>query len=227
VTHPVKNIFLAMNAPIVYCRKRNARRYILRVDAEGVVRVTIPRGGSLDYAKEFARRQAAWVADQLRKLQERVESRCSEKEILFRGETVPLVIESTDCVCFGDQRVLVGAGEDLRARIKARLWSLAKAELPGKVMELALQHGLQVKRVSVRDQRSRWGSCSSKGVISLNYRLVQTPEFVRDYVIVHELMHLRQMNHSERFWNLVYQAFPRTQEARQWLRRHTRALGQF
>ncbi|MDB6122466.1 MAG: hypothetical protein JWQ71_1459 [Pedosphaera sp.] len=216
-----------MNVPILYCKKRNARRYILRVDAEGIIRVTIPRGGSLDYAKAFADKQAGWVELQLKKLQERTESHGSEKEILFRGEMVPLVIEPPNCVCFANQKIQMVEGADLRSRVKERLRWLAQAELPEKVMELALQHGLQVKRVSVRDQRSRWGSCSSKGVISLNYRLVQVPEFVRDYVIVHELMHLRQMNHSERFWKLVHEAFPRVDEARGWLRQHTRALGHF
>lgn len=214
-----------MNAPVIFSRKPNARRYILRVDVEGVVRVTIPRGGSLAYAKEFAVRQAAWVEKQLTVLRERTQARGSEKEILFRGEMLPLLIEP-DSVSFGDQKVLVRAGEDLHARIKRHLWRLAKQELPAKVMELAAQHGLAVSRVSVRNQRSRWGSCSSKGVVSLNYRLVQVPEFVRDYVIVHELMHLRQMNHSERFWKLVYAAFPRTDEARKWLRQNARALGQ-
>jgi predicted metal-dependent hydrolase len=214
-----------MNAPIIFCRKPNARRYILRVDVEGAVRVTIPRGGSLAYAKEFAGRQSAWVEKQLAILHEKIQTRGSEKTVLFRGEMMPLLVEA-NWVCFGDQKVLVRAGEDLQSLIKKQLWRLAKRELPVKVMELAAHHGLAVNRVSVRNQRSRWGSCSAKGVVSLNYRLVQVPEFVRDYVIIHELMHLRQMNHSERFWKLVCEAFPRTDEARKWLRQNARALGQ-
>src|SRR5690349_20801766 len=101
-----------MNIPVLYCKKRNARRYILRVDAEGMVRVTIPRGGSLDYAKAFAGRQAGWVEQQLKKLQERTQSHDSEKEILFRGEMVPLVIESLNCARFGDQAIPMIEGAD-------------------------------------------------------------------------------------------------------------------
>jgi predicted metal-dependent hydrolase len=101
---------------------------------------------------------------------------------------------------------------------------MAGKELPARVAELAAQHGLTVKCVSVRNQRSRWGSCSARGVVSLNWRLVQTPEFVRDYIIVHELMHLREMNHSSRYWKLVYEAFPRTDEAEKWLKRHAGLL---
>ena len=116
-----------------------------------------------------------------------------------------------------------GAG-DLRTQVEEKLWELAGNELPARVGELAAQHGLRVSRVSVRNQRSRWGSCSAKGVISLNWRLIQTPEFVRDYIIVHELMHLREMNHSSRFWKLVHEAFPQTQAAEQWLKLHAALL---
>ncbi|EEF61613.1 M48 family metallopeptidase [Pedosphaera parvula] len=212
-----------MNTPLIYVRRRNARRYILRVDDEANVRVTIPRGGSLEYAKKFAAGHAEWIAEQITKRLDRVAVRNSEKSVLFRGESIPLVIEG-NTVCFGDQTFSMAEGEDLRRRIRARLFELARTELPGKVLELAAQYGLSVKRISIRDQRSRWGSCSTRGNIALNYRLVQTPGFVRDYVIVHELMHLREMNHSSRFWKLVHDAFPRTQEARDWLRKNGRLL---
>ena len=68
--------------------------------------------------------------------------------------------------------------------------------------------GLTVSKVSVRNQKWRWGSCSRRGHICLNWRLVETPAWVRDYVMIHELMHLRQMNHSRKFWKLVAQACP-------------------
>jgi len=90
------------------------------------------------------------------------------------------------------------------------------------VFELAAQHGLTVAGVSIRNQRSRWGSCSRAGRICLNWRLVAMPEWVRDYVILHELMHLKRMDHSPRFWALVAKACPRYQDARRWLRQHPR-----
>jgi predicted metal-dependent hydrolase len=101
----------------------------------------------------------------------------------------------------------------------------ARLELPARTFALARELGAAVSRVSVRNQRHRWGSCSPRGHICLNWRLVQVPDWVRDYVIVHELMHLRRMDHSPKFWKLVEQACPEYQAARAWLRRWEREAG--
>jgi len=93
----------------------------------------------------------------------------------------------------------------------------AAAELPPALLALASAHGIAVSRVSIRNQRSRWGACSSSGSITLNWRLILVPGFVRDYVMIHELMHRREMNHSKRFWTHVAAACPRYLEARRWL----------
>ena len=99
---------------------------------------------------------------------------------------------------------------ELRAR--------AKRQLPARLLELAAQHGLRVTRVSVRNQKWRWGSCSKTGHVCLNWRLMQMPDWVRDYVMIHELMHLKRMDHSPKFWALVARACPDYESARRWLR---------
>jgi len=86
------------------------------------------------------------------------------------------------------------------------------------LLEPGRQHGLEVSRISIRDQRSRWGSCGRDGHICLNWRLVQMPATVRDYVLIHELMHLKRMDHSPAFWKLVAAACPPYKKARAWLR---------
>jgi predicted metal-dependent hydrolase len=98
----------------------------------------------------------------------------------------------------------------------------ATRELPARLLELAEAQGLRVDRVSVRNQRWRWGSCSRSGHICLNWRLVRMPPPIRDYVMLHELMHLKRMDHSPKFWKLVAEACPEYQAARQWLRDHAR-----
>jgi hypothetical protein len=105
---------------------------------------------------------------------------------------------------------------ELRAR--------AMTELPPQLLALAAQHGLDVTRVTIRDQHSRWGSCSSRGHITLNFRLLLMPAEVREYILIHELMHLRQANHSRRFWRLVEAACPGFREAERWLKKHGSSL---
>ncbi len=87
-------------------------------------------------------------------------------------------------------------------------------------------YNVAIHRVSVRNQRSRWGSCSARGTISLNWRLIQTPPFVRDYIILHELMHRREMNHSKRFWAHVELVYPEWREAERWLKENAKLLRQ-
>jgi predicted metal-dependent hydrolase len=94
----------------------------------------------------------------------------------------------------------------------------AAQELPAELLALADAHDITVTRVSIRNQRSRWGACSSRGSITLNWRLILVPPLVREYVMIHELMHRRELNHSKRFWKHVAAACPRHQEARAWLR---------
>ena len=110
-----------------------------------------------------------------------------------------------------------GAGPDELAR--------ATRELPARLLELAAAEGLAVTRVSIRNQKWRWGSCSRSGHICLNWRLVLMPPAIRDYVMIHELMHLKRLDHSPRFWRLVAAACPVYQDARRWLQIHGRSLG--
>ncbi|MGE0394594.1 MAG: M48 family metallopeptidase [Vicinamibacterales bacterium] len=176
----------AAPAPAVlrFVRHRKARRYLIRVDRDGTVRVTIPRGGSRREAEAFARRNQAWIARQRAR----------------------------------------AAGRALPADEERRLRQLALDTLPQRLLALAGLHGLAVSRVSIRNPKARWGSCGHGGHICLNWRLVLMPEWVRDYVLIHELMHLKQMNHSPAYWALVAAACPGYREARAWLRDHGDAI---
>jgi predicted metal-dependent hydrolase len=100
----------------------------------------------------------------------------------------------------------------------------AARELPHELLRLATLHGLTVSRVSVRNQRWRWGSCSPTGHICLNWRLILMPDTVREYVLLHELMHLKRLDHSRAFWKLVAAACPDYEMARKWLRAEGRSV---
>ncbi|HOY56615.1 MAG TPA: SprT family zinc-dependent metalloprotease [Verrucomicrobiota bacterium] len=220
--------------PLQFVRHRRARRYILRLTAEGVARVTIPRGGSAAEGHRFAERQIDWIERQMRRRQEgalRPRGLFIGSRVLFRGEPILLsagAAEGAMVVRFADQAVRIGnLFDDVRPPLEQHLWSMAKAELPARVQALAAHHGFTVRGVRVRNQRTRWGSCSRHGTISLNWRLIQVPEHVRDYIIFHELAHLREMNHSARFWSEVVKLCPRYREAEQWLRTQGKPLVAF
>ena len=119
---------------------------------------------------------------------------------------------------FADQAVAAVPGSDYRQAVQRRLRNIAKLELTARTWELARIHQVKIERVSIRAQRTRWGSCSSRGTISLNWKLIQAPPFVQDYLIIHELMHRREMNHSRRFWKWVAEACPGYQIAEKWLK---------
>ena len=216
------------DAGIVFVRVPRARRYILRIKADGTLRVTVPRWGSRREAREFVTRQRRWIERE----RERVRAEHAPTEwahgsrIFLRGDSVALRVDGTSAlaVSYGERSVALREGETIRQAVERDLRLLARAELEPRLRELAAQHGLECGRISIRNQRSRWGSCARNGNIALNFRLVQMPVGIRDYVLVHELMHMRQQNHSRRFWRLVEQACPAFRDAERWLRQEGKAL---
>lgn len=206
-------------------RNRRARRYILRLRADGLARLTVPRGGSDAEALGFAAQHAGWLERQIaRRAAESVRPALWQigTPILFRGQLVrlePAAEHGPGWIRLGGD--LVQAREpDLRPAVEWYLRNLAARELEDRVFELAARHQLRVARVTVRNQRSRWGSCSRRGTISLNWRLIQTPAFVQDYIVLHELAHLKEMNHSRRFWAEVARMCPDYELAERWLKEH-------
>jgi hypothetical protein len=111
----------------------------------------------------------------------------------------------------GLDRMQLGARE-ARRLARGRIATVAEREAP--------RLGVTYSRIAIRDQRTRWGSCSSRGTLSFNWRLVLAPLEILEYVVVHELCHLREPNHSPRFWSLLESVRPRFRGERDWLVRH-------
>jgi len=235
---PARHVVRVMPAPPQaprLVRHPRARRYVLRLLPDGTPRVTIPRRGSMREALAFLEAQREWVARERARQLERARHRPSRewvdgRTVLLAGRTVALrrgAATRAGVALAGDVLIVTpraADGADLRPVASAWMLAHAKRELPARLLELASGLGLSVTRVSVRNQRARWGSCATGGRIALNWRLVQTPDDVRGYVLSHELMHLRQANHSRRFWALVARACPGYETSRRWLRDHEAAL---
>jgi predicted metal-dependent hydrolase len=225
---------------IVFQRSDRARGYRLTLKRDGTAVATIPLRGSEREARRFVEQHTEWL--------ERARERQRHKprgadvwtigtRVLWRGELTEIraaALPNPELrsalgkpqVCLASDVFRVARFEgDLRPTLEAHFLHRAKIELPARTWELAAVTGVDVKQVVVRNQRSRWGSCSANGTISLNWRLVQTPEFVRDYIIYHELMHMREMNHSARFWARVEEVCPSWQEAEHWIKRNGSLVG--
>ncbi len=217
---------------LVFERSARAERYRLTLRKDGAAVVTIPARGTEREARAFVEQHRDWL--ERARARQRLKPRAPTvwtlgTHVLWRGELSEIRKAAEGerpsvCVAADVFRVPRLDG-DLRPTLEAHFLRRAKIELPARTWELAAETRMAVTEVSVRNQRTRWGSCTTGGVISLNWRLVQAPDLVRDYVIYHELMHLKEMNHSDRFWRRVEEVCPRWREAEAWLKRNGSMLG--
>ncbi|MFN0192868.1 MAG: M48 family metallopeptidase [Aestuariivirga sp.] len=207
--------------PVVFRKNANARRLVLRFSRDmSEVRVTIPHRVSRNDAMAFVNKSQGWIEKQLAKTEAQ---RDDPSRILFRGEEYELVYTGElRGLIWIDQlqaRILV-PGDKAHAPRRLADWMAreAKRELTEASHRRAAEMGVKVSRVSVRDQKSRWGSCSSSGDLSYSWRLIMAPPQVLDYVVVHEAAHLRHMNHGAAYWRLVLKHCPDAAEAKDWLK---------
>ncbi len=209
-------------------RHRQARRYTLRIQAatRDVV-LTIPPRGTLKEARDFAQKHGGWIAARLGRLPEAapfahgvvMPLRGVPHHIVHRrGVRGTVWTETGFC---GEQLLCVaGHAVHIRRRIGDFLRREAKHDLETASRRFAADLGVAIRRVVVRDQSSRWGSCSTTGVLSYSWRLILAPGFVLDYLAAHEVAHLVEMNHSPTFWRIVRRLCPDHERAKAWLDVH-------
>ena len=209
-------------------RHRQARRYTLRIAAATrEVVLTIPPRGTLKEAREFAQKHGGWIAARLGRLPEAV--RFANGIIIpLRGTPHRIAhrrnVRGTVWTEAGDDGVqllcVAGDAPHVDRRVGDFLRREARSELEAASRHYAAEIGVAIRRISVRDQASRWGSCSTAGVLSYSWRLILAPSFVLKYLAAHEVAHLVEMNHSARFWRLVRRLCPDHERAKVWLDVH-------
>ena len=206
-------------------RSARARRYALRVSRhDGAVTLTLPQRGTEREALRFAQGHAVWIAETLAGITPPVTVQFG-MELPFEGRPLRLEAAQLRAPRIEGDRLLAPADPGrLGTRIEAFLKLAARQRLQVATETHAARLGRPFSRITLRDTRSRWGSCSHAGALSYNWRLVMAPPSVLDYVAAHEVAHLQEMNHSPDFWAVVAQLCPGYRTERAWLKREGGAL---
>ncbi len=211
---------------------RSRRRTIaLIVTPEAEVIVRAPRAATSVMIDAFVRKQRRWIHTKIAEMKARpraADYTYAEGEVFwFLGRPYPLqivddgrtVIERTDHLC-----VSRALQPGIRTAIKHWYMTEAEKEIHSRCMWFSMMTGYSPASVRITDARQRWGSCTSMGGLNFSWRLIQAPLGIVDYVIVHELVHLRQPDHSRKFWEKVEALMPNYRQRRDWLRANERLL---
>ncbi len=214
-----------MNAPdlpslqITWRRSRRARRLSLRVSRlDGRITLTLPQSVPVRDAEAFLREREPWLRGVLASLPQ---ARAVEPGLLLPVEGVPLRLQPAPLrrPRVEDGHLLVPQRADPGRAVRAFLQLRARDRLAERVAHHAARLGRRPGRLTLRDTRSRWGSCSAAGDLMFSWRLIMAPPEVLDYVAAHEVAHLEHMNHSPAFWGAVERLMPGYAAPRRWLRR--------
>jgi predicted metal-dependent hydrolase len=203
-------------------RHATARRMVLRLARDGEsFTLSVPKRQSQAGAKDFINQSLTWMRNTLAH-RGRKEAGVLET-VQLRGETVQLASTGKlrGLVTYDDatQSLQVPGGDaHMKRRLIDWLKQQATQDLRAASQTYADQMQCRFTKLTVRDQQSRWGSCTSDGALSYSWRLVLAPSFVLDYVAAHEVAHLKEMNHGPRFWRLVLTHCPHTRDAKRWLK---------
>ncbi|MEO9648677.1 MAG: SprT family zinc-dependent metalloprotease [Roseobacter sp.] len=214
--------------PLVLRRSARARRISLRISQlDGRVTLTLPNGVPEREALDFAREKESWIRKHLSDRQEDVAVKPGAV-IPIGGQLHEVVQGSGRRVCFEPGRVLVpGKAQFVGKRLGGHLKTIARARLAEASDHFSDKLGKKYSAITLRDTRSRWGSCTSEGRLMYSWRLILAPPDVLDYVAAHEVAHLAQMNHSAAFWGEVEEIFGDYRSQRSWLRTEGSALHRF
>jgi predicted metal-dependent hydrolase len=200
---------------------RRARRLRLVVRPGGAVEVSVPRGTGARALRRFLDEHAGWIRDRLAERPPTVLGLDRPDCVVLAGEHIAMIREPGErSSARVSGRTLAVSGPDPRAAIARWYRREARRLLEASASRQAAALGVSYSRIAVRDQRTRWGSCSTRGTLSFSWRLALAPPEVLDYVVAHELLHLREHNHSRAFWNLLDVNRPGWRAQAGWLRAH-------
>jgi predicted metal-dependent hydrolase len=217
--------------PLRIAENPRATRLTLRIDAGGKgLRVTVPPGVPAREVNRFIDRHQGWLEERLAKVPKRPRVRPGIK-IPIRGVPHTIVHEAdtrgTVEIAQGEDGPLLIVHGD-RRHLPRRVADYLKRQAKRDIERLVAKHteavGRKAKAVRFKDTTSRWGSCTADGTLAFSWRIMMAPKPVIDYLVAHEVAHLREMNHGPKFWKLCRQLAPETDRCKAWLKRNGGAL---
>ena len=221
---------------IAYSVKRSSRRkkVTITVERDREVVVHAPDHATDEAIARIVESKRHWINNKIRHSQKYTKRPHPPGKELVNGESalylgqsyrIEVVDMQTETIRF-DERFLIPASSTRQRKGAMRDWYIARAKerIVPRVVRQARELGVSFAQVRIVDNRYRWGSCTVRDNINLNWRLIKAPIFVIDYVIAHELAHLLEPNHTPRFWNIVKTQVPNMDRARDWLREHGQIL---
>ncbi|WP_165755728.1 M48 family metallopeptidase [Ruminiclostridium hungatei] len=224
-----------------YVLKRSGRKSIgISVDKAGNITVAAPQRTSEAYIEEVLLKKGSWILDRLEKLKA-ANTALHSPRLYAEGESFPYLGRNYSMRRIGDPHltkpaVRLGEGclevysstsagpRDLRAALKKWYVEQFCTVLQQRIGLYAPQAGVSPGRITVREQKTRWGSCSSRGNLNFNWKLIMAPLEILDYVVIHELCHMKELNHSADFWAQVQKLCPNYKNLRKWLRENGHTL---
>ncbi|MHC1785089.1 MAG: M48 family metallopeptidase [Anaerolineaceae bacterium] len=217
---------------------KRSRKSRIKVDLEGI-EVVLPEHTHCDYAERMMREYSDWVLrkvalfEEIRKRQQSQNVQ-SDKILLFHGKPMKVLADpyqsngKAEKIRIEANRIILPVNGHSKAKaalfLQNHLKEQARLEINSLVMSFSEKMGTPFNRITIRDQRTRWGACSARKSLSFNWRLVMAPPEVTEYVIIHELAHLLEMNHSIRFWKIVEKYCPDYKKRRLWLKKNGHLL---
>jgi predicted metal-dependent hydrolase len=211
--------------------RRPVRHARLRVREDTSVQLIVPKDFEQTEIDRIVQKKGKWIAQHQRFFRNRAANTChvTEGGILLFNQVFSFVRvrELGHKVVIDEMSQQIRSGRDLLRQVDLSRWyrRFAREHLAARIRELSAEHRLPYKRLFIRSQRTKWGTCSTKGNVSLNWQLILAPKNVCDYVVLHELMHTKVLNHSQGFWVLLRAMFPCCDEAIAWLNANRPPLG--
>ncbi len=224
----------AIRIEIPVHRDRRFRSLRLGFDRNGRFSITVPPGISHANIERFLQDHSRWIRTRIRRYESQTSSLPAAGWIPYKGRTLRICLipgihrlsiqPQGDCFFISG---IIDSSEGLASCIKSWLKQEASRELSRLVDVFSLEMGVRCRRLSIRDQKSRWGSCSSRKTVSLNWKLILLDPKLCHYVVLHELAHLIHLNHSRDFWAFLRTYCPDAHDTRRVLRNHAYLLNRF